>query len=140
MKFLISFFVFRYLFPSCFLTKETPEKLANVFSSDFKNQFFHHYKTFDLDTWRNELNLQKQIKNIHKIWKDIMFIKKNHWEEQRRLWIKKKRIRKHDQKKWLIFQFQSQECLSNISSGDYKDQNKKSLAFEEVDMSMQEKT
>ena len=35
-KFLIRFFVFRHLFPSCFLTNETPEKLANVFSADQK--------------------------------------------------------------------------------------------------------
>ena len=76
MEFLIRFFVFRYLLPSCFLTKETPEKLANVFGSDFKNQFFHHYKAFDLDTWRNELNLQKQIKNIHKFEKISCSLKK----------------------------------------------------------------
>ena len=38
----------------------------------------------------------------------------------------------------LINCFWFQECLSNISSGDYKDQNKKSMALEEVDMSMQE--
>ena len=38
----------------------------------------------------------------------------------------------------LINCFQSHECLWNITSGDYKDQNKKSLALEEVDMSMLE--
>ena len=26
------------------------------------HQFFHLYKTFDLNTWQNELNLQKQTK------------------------------------------------------------------------------
>ena len=31
------------------------------------HQFFHLYKTFDLNTWQNELNLQKQTKNVHKI-------------------------------------------------------------------------
>ena len=97
LKFLIRFFVCRNLFPSCFSTNETPEKLlvfANIFGSDqkhfcwkkhffslifwFRHQFFLCYKTFDLNTWRNELNLQKQTKNVHNIWKDIMFIKKSY--------------------------------------------------------------
>ena len=34
--------------------------------------------------------------------------------------------------------FQSHECLWNVTSGDYKDQNKKSLALKEVDVSLQE--
>ena len=33
---------------------------------------------------------------------------------------------------------QSHECLWNVTSGDYKDQNRKSLALEAVDMSVQE--
>ena len=41
----------------------------NIFSFIFvfRHQFFLCYKIFDLNTWRNELNLQKQIKNVHKI-------------------------------------------------------------------------
>ena len=38
----------------------------------------------------------------------------------------------------LINCFQSHECLWNVSSGDYKDQNRKSLPIEEANMSMQE--
>ena len=37
LKFLIRFFVFRHIFPSCFLTNETSEKLATVFGSDQKH-------------------------------------------------------------------------------------------------------
>ena len=37
LKFLIRFFVFRHMFPSCFLTNETSEKLATVFGSDQKH-------------------------------------------------------------------------------------------------------
>ena len=36
-KFLIKFFVFCHLFPSCFFTNKTPEGLANVFGSDQKH-------------------------------------------------------------------------------------------------------
>ena len=72
-KFLIRLFVYRHLFPPCFSTNKTPEKLANLFGSDqkhfveknlfslivlFRHQFFFCYETFDLNTWRNELNLQ----------------------------------------------------------------------------------
>ena len=81
LKFLIRFFVFRHLFPSCFSINDTPEKLANVFGSDqkhfcrkrhflfdflFRHQFFHRYNTFDLNTLRKELNLQRQTKNVQK--------------------------------------------------------------------------
>ena len=34
------------------------------------------FKTFELNMRRNELNLQKQTKNVHKFQKDTMFIKK----------------------------------------------------------------
>ena len=52
----------------------------NIFSLIFlfRHQFFLCYKTFDLNTWRNELNLQKQTNITHKIWKDIAFIKKRY--------------------------------------------------------------
>ena len=33
----------------------------------FRHQFFLCYKTLDLNTWRNELNLQKQTENVQKI-------------------------------------------------------------------------
>ena len=36
LEFLIRSFMFRHLFPSCFSTNETPEKLANAFGSDQK--------------------------------------------------------------------------------------------------------
>ena len=68
LKYLIRFFVYRHLFPSRFSTNETTGKLANVFVIFlFRHQFFLCYKIADLNTWRNELNLQKEIKNIHKI-------------------------------------------------------------------------
>ena len=38
----------------------------------------------------------------------------------------------------LINCFQSHKCLWNVSSGYYKDQNRKSLPLEEANMSMQE--
>ena len=47
-KFLIKFFVFRHLFPLCFLTNETPEKLANVFSSDQKQFCWKNYFLLNL--------------------------------------------------------------------------------------------
>ena len=75
--------MYRHLFPSCFSKNETSEKLVTVFGSDqkkkiieknifsliflFRYQFFLCCKTFDLKTWRHELNLQKQTKNAHKI-------------------------------------------------------------------------
>ena len=34
--------------------------------------------------------------------------------------------------------FQSRECIWNVTSGDYKDQNRKSLPLEEFNMSVQE--
>ena len=53
-------------------------------------------------------------------------------------------VKKENSKAWseeaidtLINCFQSQECLWNVASGDYKDQKKRSLALE-VDISMQE--
>ena len=36
----------------------------------------------------------------------------------------------------LINCFQSHECLWNVTGGDYNDQSKKSLALEEVDVSV----
>ena len=53
------------------------------------------------------------------------------------------RIRKHGQKKRLIhyltvFSHQSHECIWNVTSGDSKDQNRKSLSLEEFDMPVQE--
>ena len=41
----------------------------NIFSLIFVfcHQFFFCYKTFDLKTWRKELNLQNQAKNVPKI-------------------------------------------------------------------------
>ena len=54
-------------------------------------------------------------------------------------------MKKENSKTWseeaidtLINCFESHECLWNVTSGDYKDQNKKYLALEEVDMAMQE--
>ena len=54
-------------------------------------------------------------------------------------------IKKENSKTWseetidiLINCFQSYECIWNATSGDYKDQNKKSLPLEEFDMSVQE--
>ena len=37
----------------------------------------------------------------------------------------------------LINCFQSHECIWNVTSGDYEDQNRKSLPLEEFDMSVQ---
>ena len=37
LKFLIRFFLFCYLFPSCFSANEMPEELANVFGSNQKH-------------------------------------------------------------------------------------------------------
>ena len=71
--------MFRHLFPSCFLTNETPEKVANVFL--VRHQFCHRYKTFDLNRWRNKLNLQKQTKNVHKILKDMALLWLFCWSE-----------------------------------------------------------
>ena len=34
--------------------------------------------------------------------------------------------------------FQSRECIWSVTSGDYKDQNRKSLPLEEFNMSVQE--
>ena len=39
---------------------------------------------------------------------------------------------------WHINCFQSHYCLRNVVSGDYKEQNRKSLPIEESDMSVQE--
>ena len=54
-------------------------------------------------------------------------------------------IKKENSKTWseetidiLINCFQSHEYIWNATSGDYKDQNKKSLPLEEFDMSVQE--
>ena len=49
LKCLIRFFVFPYLFPSCFLTNETPEKLANVFGSGQKHFCWKKTKHFLFD-------------------------------------------------------------------------------------------
>ena len=38
----------------------------------------------------------------------------------------------------LIYCFQSHEWIWNVTSGDYKDQNRKSLPLEELDMLVQE--
>ena len=38
----------------------------------------------------------------------------------------------------LINCFQSHECIWNVTSGDYKDQKRKSLPLEEFDMPVQE--
>ena len=46
----------------------------NMFSLNFF--CFLCFKTFELNMRRNELNLQKQTKNVHKFQKDTMFIKK----------------------------------------------------------------
>ena len=78
LKFLIRIFVYPHLFPLCFSTNETPEKLANVFRSDqkhfcwkkhfpfhfflFHRQVFFCYKKLDSNMWRNKSNLQKQTK------------------------------------------------------------------------------
>ena len=43
LKFLIRFFVFRHIFPSCFLTNETSEKLATAFGSDQKHFCWRHF-------------------------------------------------------------------------------------------------
>ena len=55
--------------------------------------------------------------------------------------------KKENSKTWLkeaidtlISCFQSLECIWNITSGDYEDQNGKSLPLEESDMSVQEYT
>ena len=54
-------------------------------------------------------------------------------------------IKKENSKTWseeaidtLINCFQSHECIWNVTSGDYKDQNRKSLPLEEFDMPVQE--
>ena len=54
-------------------------------------------------------------------------------------------IKKGNSKTWseeaidtLINCFQSHECIWNVTSGDYKDQNRKSLPLEEFDMPVQE--
>ena len=71
-----------------------------------------------------------------------MFIKK------KKLWWrldKMSNVKKENSKTWseeaidtLINCFQSHECIWNVTSGDYKDQNRKYLPLEEVDMSVQE--
>ena len=71
-----------------------------------------------------------------------MFIKK------KKLWWmldKMPNVKKENSKTWseeaidtLINCFQSHECIWNVTSGDYKDQNRKYLPLEEVDMSVQE--
>ena len=38
----------------------------------------------------------------------------------------------------LINCFQSRECIWNVTSGDYKDQNRKSFPLEEFDTSVEE--
>ena len=54
-------------------------------------------------------------------------------------------VKKENSKTWseeaidtLINCFQSHECIWNVTSGDYKDQNRKYSPLEEVDMSVQE--
>ena len=54
-------------------------------------------------------------------------------------------IKKRNSKTWseeaidtLINCFQSHGCIWQVTSGDYKDQNKNSLALGEIAMSMQE--
>ena len=42
----------------------------------FRYQFFLCYKTFDWNTGRNELNLQKQTEHVRKIWKVPCSLKK----------------------------------------------------------------
>ena len=54
-------------------------------------------------------------------------------------------IKKENAKTWseeaidtLINCFQSRECIWNVTSGDYKDQNRKSFPLEEFDTSVEE--
>ena len=80
LKFSIRFFVYRHLFSFVFQQTKRPKnlqmflvKIKNIFVEKnifsliflFRHQFFLCYKTFNLNTWRNELNLQKQTKNEH---------------------------------------------------------------------------
>ena len=91
----------------------------------FRHQFFLYYKTFDLNTWGNELNLQKQTKAMYAKFKKICSLKKNSkaWSEEAI--------------DTLINCFPSHECTTlNVTITDYKDQNRKSLPSEEFDMSV----
>ena len=49
----------------------------------FRHQFFHRYKTFNLNTWGNTLNFQKQTKNVHKFKKILCSLKKNTIQKNR---------------------------------------------------------
>ena len=64
-----------------------------------------------------------------------MFIKKQYRKSRLDGQYEKRKFENMDT---LINCFQSHECLWNVTSGDYKDQNKKYLALEEVNMAMQE--
>ena len=76
-KFLIRFFVYHHLFPSCFSTKETPEKLPNVFGSDQKHfcwkkhfliDFFVSLSVFPLlqDIWFKHVPKQVEFTKTNK--------------------------------------------------------------------------
>ena len=63
-----------------------------------------------------------------------MFIKKQYRNSRLDGQYEKRKFENMDS---LINCFQSHECLWNVTSGDYKDQNKKYFALEEVDMAVQ---
>ena len=103
----------------------------------FHHQLFHCCKTFNLSTWRNELSLQKQKKCTQNLKRYYVHLKKKILRRADKMVnIKKK---KKSWKTWsteeidtLINCLKSHECLWNDNNSDYKDQNKKSLALEEV--------
>ena len=72
-----------------------------------------------------------------------MFIKKK-WFQKLRVG-KRANIKKENSKTWseeaidtLINCFQSHGCIWNVTSGDYKDKKRNSLALGEIDMPVQE--
>ena len=71
--------------------------------------------------------------------KYMLFIKKLLWRVDKITNIKKKlKIWSEEVIDTLSNCFQSHECKWNVTGGDYKDQNRKSLPLEEFDMSVQE--
>ena len=92
---------------------------------------------------RDELNLQKQTKkNVHKVLKDIMFFKKKLLRRVNKMAnIKKENSKTLSEEviDTLINCFHSYEFIWNVTSGDCKDQNRKSLPLEEFDMSGQQR-
>ena len=138
--------MFRHLFLSCFWTNKTPEKLANVFGSDQKHFCWKKHFLFDFfvslsvfcplqDIWfkhvAKRIEFTKPNKKYTQNLKRYHFIKKKFlWRVDKTANIKTENSKTRSEEaigilKILIDCFQSHECIWNVTSGDYEEQNRK---------------